>query len=161
MKLIDKDTLIAEIERRINGINLDTIEDWRYRLQWEHDIEVMKNILSLINTLGVKETDYKWDAEKKELIKIEQNPAWSEEDEDTLNTIVSHIRNDGRYSSSNLANEYADFVLSLKPNHWKPSEEEIEALEYAAAYVDSKEDKEVYRTIKSLLDELKTLRNNK
>ena len=55
--LIDKSALVAEIERRINEINLDTIEDWRYRLQREHDIEVMKNILSLINTLEVKEVD--------------------------------------------------------------------------------------------------------
>ena len=55
MKLIDKAALVAEIKRRINGINLDTIEDWRYRLQWEHDIEVMKNILSFIDTLEVKE----------------------------------------------------------------------------------------------------------
>ena len=57
MKLIDKDALIAEIKRRINEINLDSIEDWRYRLQREHDIEVMKNILSLIDTLEVKEVD--------------------------------------------------------------------------------------------------------
>lgn len=48
---------------------------------------------------------------------VEHTSTWSEEDEDTLNTIVSHIRNDGRYSSPDLANEYADFVLSLKPNH--------------------------------------------
>ena len=54
---IKKSTLVAEIERRINEINLDTIEDWRYRLQREHDIEVMKNILSLINTPEVKEVD--------------------------------------------------------------------------------------------------------
>ena len=51
---IDKSALVAEIERKINGINLDSIEDWRYRLQREHDIEVMKNILSFINTLEVK-----------------------------------------------------------------------------------------------------------
>ena len=54
---IDKAAVIAEIEKRINGVNPDTIEDWRYRLQWEHDIEVMKNILSLINTIEVKEVD--------------------------------------------------------------------------------------------------------
>ena len=53
----DKSALVAEIERRINEINLHTIEDWRYRLQREHDIEVMKNILSLIDTLEVKEVD--------------------------------------------------------------------------------------------------------
>ena len=61
--LIDKDALIAEIKRRINGINLDTIEDWRYRLQWEHDIEVMKNILSFIGTLEVKEVDFEKESE--------------------------------------------------------------------------------------------------
>lgn len=55
---IKKSALVAEIERRINKINPDSIEDWRYRLQREHDIEVMKNILSLINTLEVKEMDY-------------------------------------------------------------------------------------------------------
>lgn len=54
---ISKSTLVVEIERRINEINLDIIEDWRYRLQREHDIEVMKNILSLIDTLEVKEVD--------------------------------------------------------------------------------------------------------
>lgn len=57
MKLIDKDALIAEIEKKINGINLDSIEDWRYRLQWERDIKVMKNIISLVNTLEVKEVE--------------------------------------------------------------------------------------------------------
>ena len=60
MNLVDKSALVAEIERRINEINLDSIEDWRYRIQREHDIEVMKNILSLINTLEVKEVDNVW-----------------------------------------------------------------------------------------------------
>lgn len=52
---INKAALVAEIERKINEINLDNIEDWRCRIQREHDIEVMKNILSLIDTLEVKE----------------------------------------------------------------------------------------------------------
>lgn len=54
MKLIDKDDLIAKIEKRINEFNLYTIEDWRCRLQRDHDVEVMKDILSLINTLEIK-----------------------------------------------------------------------------------------------------------
>lgn len=65
---IKKSTLVAEIERRINEINLDSIEDWRYRLQRERDVEVMKNILSLVDTLGVKEVDL--DYIKDELDKI-------------------------------------------------------------------------------------------
>jgi len=52
---IDKSVVIAEIENKINKIDLNSIEDWRYRLQREHDIEVMKNIISIINTLEVKD----------------------------------------------------------------------------------------------------------
>ena len=54
---INKTALVAEIERKINEINLDNIEDWRCRIQREHDIEVMKNILSLIDTLEVKDAN--------------------------------------------------------------------------------------------------------
>ena len=61
--LIDKDALVAEIERRIVEIDLDSIEDWRYKLQKEHDIEVMKNIISSINTLEVKEVDLEKEVE--------------------------------------------------------------------------------------------------
>jgi len=65
MALIEKDALVAEIEKKINEINLDSIEDWRYRLQREHDIEVMKNVLSIINTLEVKEVET-WHLQEKE-----------------------------------------------------------------------------------------------
>lgn len=72
---IPKSALLAKIERKINEINLDNIEDWRYRLQREHDIEVMKNILSLINTLEVKEVDL--EKEIKEYINDEWCDEWS------------------------------------------------------------------------------------
>lgn len=65
--LIDKSALIAKIENKINKIDLNSIEDWRYRLQREHDIEVMKNIISIINTLEVKEADT-WHLQEKENI---------------------------------------------------------------------------------------------
>lgn len=58
-KYIDKSVLVEKIKKRINEINLDSIDDWRYRLQREHDIEIMKNILSLIDTIAVKEVDLK------------------------------------------------------------------------------------------------------
>ena len=54
---IKKSALVAEIEKRINEINLDSIEDWRYRLQRERDIKVMKNILSIIDTFEMKEVN--------------------------------------------------------------------------------------------------------
>ena len=55
--LIDKDALVAEIENKINKIDLNSIENWHYRLQREHNIEVMKNIISIIDTLEVKGVD--------------------------------------------------------------------------------------------------------
>ena len=72
-QFIPKSALVAEIERRINEINLDSIEDWRYRLQREHDIEVMKNILSLIDTLEVKEVDL----EKEYKDFVEEDPVYN------------------------------------------------------------------------------------
>lgn len=42
----------------------------------------------------IKEAGYEWDVEKKELKKIEQNPAWSEEDEYYLNSCITKIEID-------------------------------------------------------------------
>jgi len=39
----------------------------------------------------MKEAGYEWDAEKKELKKIEQKPAWSEEDEKIIEEIINDI----------------------------------------------------------------------
>lgn len=41
----------------------------------------------------MKEAGYTFDFEKKELKKIEQKPAWSEEDEDKLNKIIDLVSN--------------------------------------------------------------------
>ena len=40
----------------------------------------------------MKEAGYEWDAEKKELRKIEQKSDWSEEDEEMLNAIIADIQ---------------------------------------------------------------------
>lgn len=40
----------------------------------------------------MKKAGYEWDAEKKELKKIESNPAWSEEDERNLKSIMKIIK---------------------------------------------------------------------
>ena len=51
MKLIDKDALVAEIERRIKEYQ-STGDDY-----WFPVIENLKSILSLLNTLEVKKVD--------------------------------------------------------------------------------------------------------
>ena len=71
----------------------------------------------------MKDAGYEWDAEKRELKKIEQNPAWSEEDEKMLKSIIYCI--DG---TPLLDSDQIDWLKSLKPR-WKPSEVQIKVLE--------------------------------
>ena len=39
----------------------------------------------------MKEAGYEWDAEKKELKKIERNPVWSEEDQETIDYLIDYL----------------------------------------------------------------------
>ena len=66
----------------------------------------------------MKEACYEWDAKKKELKKIEQKPAWSEEDDTRLNHLIGFIQKYGfEYYSS--IDKVIDWLKSLKPNtHW-------------------------------------------
>ena len=60
MKLIDKDTLVAEIERRVKDINMLSYPN-------NYDIAAIKlyeGLLSFINTLEVKEADLEKEYEK-------------------------------------------------------------------------------------------------
>ena len=58
----------------------------------------------------MKEAGYEWDAEKKELKKVEQNPAeWSEEDEDAINMAV--IALEDMYSENEPETTYAGYSL--------------------------------------------------
>ena len=79
----------------------------------------------------MKEAGYKWDADKKELKKIEQKSAWSEEDEKFLKTALWHIS----YSVSNGKNtdehcDTTDWLKSLKERYtWKPTDAQMESLD--------------------------------
>lgn len=108
----------------------------------------------------MKEAGYGWDAEKKELIKIENVPAWSEEDENRImkellyNVIVS---NDNTPSTKEIFSIYGktkEDALSwlekqAEQSYWKPSEEQMQFLhaqlnEGAVTYP---EDKRVLTTL--------------
>ena len=59
MKLIDKDALVAEIERRKKNL-IDTMIKFYYASnynEWESVLNEYKSFISFINTLEVKEVD--------------------------------------------------------------------------------------------------------
>ncbi len=104
----------------------------------------------------MKEAGYEWDVEKKELKEIEHNPAWSEEDEQTLNNIADYIKSKG-YEDD------AEWLQSLRPqSHWKPSEEQMKALNvvinFAAGHDSARWNSYIYNVLKSLSEQLKKLK---
>ena len=97
----------------------------------------------------MKEAGYEWDAEKKELRKIEQNPAWSEEDEEMLRRCISATFDHGYLKE-------CDWLKSLKERYtWKPSDEQIISLDTAIAWCIGDKEKVA---LKLLLSDLKKLK---
>lgn len=112
----------------------------------------------------MKESGYEWDAEKKELRKIEQKPAWSEEDINALNRIsailvdASEVKNwwkEYRLIEKDEMIRLTDFLKSFKDRcTWKPSDEQIIALRWVLNNVPYNKHKE---EISGLLDQIKEL----
>jgi len=63
----------------------------------------------------MKEAGYEWDAEKKELKKIEQNPAWSEEDEKMANDLIEGFQSPVKaYYLVHTSKEIVGWLKSIK-----------------------------------------------
>ena len=88
---------------------------------------------------AMADAGYTFDFENKELKKIEQKPAWSEEDDYILGEVITHLEEYIRLDKENYSGEDVeyykrdiDWLKSLKNRYaWKPSEEQMKALESA------------------------------
>lgn len=111
------------------------------------------------------EAGYKWDAEHKQLNKIEQKPTWSEEDEKKLLCICAWIKDYPRIADFTdemytVANNYIDWLKSLKDRYsWKPSDEQIEILDMVLT--NESMDDNIARILRELREQLKKLRYDK
>jgi hypothetical protein len=79
----------------------------------------------------IKEAGYEWDAEKKELKKIDQNPAWSEEDENRINRLIAYFEDEESFTAEDDI-VYANWLKSLRdrvvpqPKHeWSEEDEKM------------------------------------
>ena len=71
--------------------------------------------------------------ELKELKKVEQNPAWNEEDDYNVQCLVAKVTSDIQNGNVGRNQELIDWLKSIKDrvqpqNLWKPSEEQIQCL---------------------------------
>ena len=82
---------------------------------------------------AISDAGYTFDFDKKELKKIEQTPAWSEEDETILKILNELVDTTPSKDFFGSTKEKCIFWLkSLRPqNRWKPSEEQLKALKEA------------------------------
>ena len=127
---------------------------------------IIKDVNNLLTQLfqKMKESGYEWDAEKKELKKIEQKPTeeWSEEDENTRKKIIKFLKEQNYFDGK--VNEFKEpykkeyeWLKSLKPkSRWKPSDEQITWLYRAAD--DASKDSRMKQVLNELLSDLKKLR---
>ena len=115
----------------------------------------------------MREAGYEWDAEKKELKKIEQKPAWSEEDEEALEVAIIALEdmyNEDSpldcYAGYNMpfdkaANQLKSLKDRLQPQTtWKPSDEQMEVLNWCKPLWNEPKTKAV---LESLIEDLKKL----
>lgn len=140
--------------------------------EWsEKDEEIIKEACKIINCYGNIITEqneankaYKI-ADKLKSLKPQPKQEWSDVDEYQFNTILHHLnlkaeiyKKEGKNVEYDRWQGLYNWLKSFKPqSHWKPTKEHIETLEFAAAYVDNKNDKSVYNSIKQLIDELEGL----
>jgi hypothetical protein len=104
---------------------------------------------------AMADAGYTFDFEKKELKKIEQNSAWSKEDNEMINAIRTFIAcgNTGNISTSK--GKMIIWLKSLKDKYtWKPTKEQIIALRWVSNNVPYNRHKE---EISGLLDQIKDL----
>lgn len=102
-----------------------------------------------------KEAGYEWDSEKKELKKIEQKPAWSEEDRKIIIELIGIFESavDGGHVSFpyRLIKDYIRVLKSCLPQTtWKPSDEQMDALETAVSSLQSTALESLYNKLKKL-----------
>lgn len=116
----------------------------------------------------MKEAGYEWDAEHKQLKKIEsQSAEWNEEDEDNLKKVISFL---WAYCNvphcaitHDMTSEMEKWLITLRERcfclyHWKPTEEHINALECALQF--DNYTPYVKTILKELLEQLKALYNH-
>ena len=103
------------------------------------------------------EASYEWDAEKKELKKIEQSPSWSEEDENRFRNLIYLVEHSDEGKGTKEG--FVKFIYRLKSlkskNAWKPSKEQIIALRWILNNIPYCKHKE---EISGLLDQINELR---
>lgn len=141
----------------------------------EEDKKMFSGLISIVedwyNSMSEKEKEYygdcgyiNWLNSIKERVQSQPKQEWSYEDVKNLNSIKWIIENSENLnrvfetinSPEYIKKYFIDFLNSIKPNHWKPSEQNIKDLEWCADLVKDKMEVGFHR-LQVFIDELKNL----
>ena len=119
---------VIEIKEFPGGIIYYGIED-----EPNHIDYILPENCEIISGYGVKEKGSPYPT--KPAIFSGQNPAWSEEDDYNVQCLVAKVTSDIQNGNVGRNQELIDWLKSIKDrvqpqNLWKPSDEQIKALEY-------------------------------
>lgn len=86
---------------------------------------------------AMTDAGYRWSQDKKKMEKIEQKPAWSEEDMSKIQRICKYLDEAKKYYADiTEVRECIDWLKSLEDRYaWKPSDEQIKAVRLARSFV--------------------------
>lgn len=114
---IDKSALVAEIEKNKN--KMEPERDWYFDEYTNGYLDALKEALSIINTLEVKE------------VEEDTDKYLSEEDESRMDNLCHFLEEYGNQYYGHLTLQGTiSWLKSLRPqNRWKPSDEQMETLE--------------------------------
>jgi len=100
-------------------------------------IENSDNLNKIFETIDspdyIKKYFIDWLKSLKDRVQPKSKQEWSEEDEDVINHLIAICAGAKRYRQfagclQDDITKYQTWLKSIKPNHWKPSEEQMKAL---------------------------------
>ena len=143
----------------VSEVEIVSIDENKYNVtnsEIENDANICNWVVYFKDQEKWKLVEYKSYSEKNKK-HLQSKQDWSEEDEKIINDaiwLIEHYATDGHKKL--LREQTIDKLKSLKPNHWKPSEQNIKDLEWCADLVKDKMGVGFHR-LQVFIDEIKNL----
>ena len=125
------------------GVNIESMIDWLEKGAKGNEVEIPNSE----PPLTIKHA--------REVMGIKQDPAWSEEDEETIDNLIDYLENEFEISYMKEDKEgfrsQINLLKSLKDRFtWKPSDEQMDALAAAVSSLQSTSLESLYQDLKRL-----------
>lgn len=127
--------------------------------EWgEEDEKMLDNCIGLIQEIDSTQEEQNWLNSLKDRVQPQPKQEWSEKDNERIERIYHFIWKNRKGDTSEIYQQEqdAEWLKSLKPNHWKPSEQNIKDLEWCADLVQDKLGVGFHR-LQVFIDEIKNL----